>query len=373
MNHRENIRGGDWVKVFKDLKNIMNQVTGTTHKPQAYSQNGQRCENRLDTDTRAPLRTEPVRLLYHRSLIKEREMKSAYDRILSGLESWNGSINLGNVQRDLVSDIFYAVLEDNPQLFHVDKKFTLQYTASNTTLKPSYNVDSRSAAVIQSQLDAIVNKLRKQMTGNRFEDERIIHDYVASTTKYAHSNKGDPRYHRLSGALLENLAVCEGISYGTAYLMDELGIPCCVISGNLRSSTESHAWNLVRLSGNYYHVDVTNDISDDGPQYVYLNLSDRQLMQTHQWNVHTECTDESRRYLGENGCVVDDLDEVKTLLIRRLREGNMETSLYFPSEHGYTIDDVMKVAGKVMGSAGRGGSYEVSMRGKVFTVTFRMC
>ena len=54
--------------------------------------------------------------------------------------------------------------------------------------------------------------------------------------------------------------------------MDALDIPCKIIH-----STEQgeHAWDLVQLDGEWYHVDVTFDGgSGDNPGYAYFNVPD---------------------------------------------------------------------------------------------------
>ena len=56
--------------------------------------------------------------------------------------------------------------------------------------------------------------------------------------------------------------MCEGYARGFKYILDELGIPCVLISGtatNSNGETESHAWNYVELEGKWYAVDVTWD------------------------------------------------------------------------------------------------------------------
>ena len=57
------------------------------------------------------------------------------------------------------------------------------------------------------------------------------------------------------GAFVNHNAVCQGYALAFKVLMDRAGIPCCYVS----SDAINHAWNMVRLDGNWYHVDVTWD------------------------------------------------------------------------------------------------------------------
>ena len=68
--------------------------------------------------------------------------------------------------------------------------------------------------------------------------------------------------YSIVGALTEGRAVCEGYARSFKYIMDELGIPCVVVSGtgkNSKGETEAHAWNYVQVDDNWYAVDVTWD------------------------------------------------------------------------------------------------------------------
>ena len=57
-------------------------------------------------------------------------------------------------------------------------------------------------------------------------------------------------------------AVCEGYAKSFKYLMDELGIPCIIVTGeskNSKGNIEKHAWNYVQIDQRWYAVDVTWD------------------------------------------------------------------------------------------------------------------
>jgi hypothetical protein len=56
------------------------------------------------------------------------------------------------------------------------------------------------------------------------------------------------------GALVYGLAVGEGYAMAYKTLCDELGIECVVVLGALGAN--AHAWNIVRVGGDYYHIDA---------------------------------------------------------------------------------------------------------------------
>ena len=101
----------------------------------------------------------------------------------------------------------------------------------------------------------------------RAEKIKVIHDWLVKHIRY------DTTYHQhnASATLSNGLAVCSGYAALFMAVMDELGIPCMVISGTTINSSNGsgHAWNAVQMeSGWWYYVDVTwddpivNDTSD---------------------------------------------------------------------------------------------------------------
>ncbi len=64
-------------------------------------------------------------------------------------------------------------------------------------------------------------------------------------------------YRRLDTVLLRGVAVCQGYAVAYEYLLDRIGIDCDVVV------SASHAWNVVVIDGELYHVDVqTDDIGE---------------------------------------------------------------------------------------------------------------
>jgi transglutaminase-like putative cysteine protease len=85
------------------------------------------------------------------------------------------------------------------------------------------------------------------------------------------------------GALLSGRAVCEGYSRAAKILCELAGLECYYVVGTCDSSAvnEGHAWNLVNIDGEWYHLDVTwNDGSgtDD-----YFLVTDRFMALSRKW------------------------------------------------------------------------------------------
>ena len=122
-----------------------------------------------------------------------------------------------------------------------------------------------------------------------YRKEKAFHDYLVRNVVYdskAQMKKvegGD--VYTAYGALVEGSAVCNGYAEAMKLLCDLSGVECRMISGTVDG--ENHAWNLVSIDGEWYHVDVTWDdpVPDGGDRvmYDYLNLSDKEMKADHKW------------------------------------------------------------------------------------------
>ena len=57
------------------------------------------------------------------------------------------------------------------------------------------------------------------------------------------------------GALVENCADSKGIAAAYSALCNAAGIECVIVNGTVNG--EVHSWNIIKIEGNYFHVDVS--------------------------------------------------------------------------------------------------------------------
>ena len=128
---------------------------------------------------------------------------------------------------------------------------------------------------------------------NDLEKETAIHDYIVNNTSYDYDNyiKGTLPEQSFTdyGVLVLGKAVCEGYSKAMFRLLNMAGVQCYVVKGT--ANGESHAWNIVKINGNYTEVDATFDdpVTTNGKKilsYRYFDLSDEQMARDHQWDLN---------------------------------------------------------------------------------------
>ena len=123
-----------------------------------------------------------------------------------------------------------------------------------------------------------------------YQKEKVIHDYLVKTIVYDHealnsANHIDEAFNVL-GPLLKKRAVCWGIACAFKLLCDYCQIKSFVVIGNTipRQGDAGHAWNMVKINEETFHVDVTWDIKEKGDIsfcYDYFNLDDKLILANH--------------------------------------------------------------------------------------------
>lgn len=115
-----------------------------------------------------------------------------------------------------------------------------------------------------------------------YENLLVIHDYLVSNVEFGENSDGvDGAY----GALIKGKAKCAGYTESFKTLLDMLDIENKVVKGY--KDGEEHVWNLIKLDGEWYHVDVTlNDLasSAEAVSHKYFNLTDADMGLDHIWD-----------------------------------------------------------------------------------------
>ena len=83
------------------------------------------------------------------------------------------------------------------------------------------------------------------------------------------------------GALVRQEAVGEGFAMAFKALSDELGFDCRIVTGYVDDMV--HAWNIVSLGGDYYHIDVAMSALN-GIETAFLKTDDDFLEMLYLWD-----------------------------------------------------------------------------------------
>jgi len=140
----------------------------------------------------------------------------------------------------------------------------------------------------KEKVHAILNEIKetrdsivKSLNGIDYNKIMHAHDWIINNLQYE-QNITNNNVYNLYGALIEKSAVCEGYAEALKYILDEVDIPCVLVSGtatNSEGKTERHEWNYVQLYGKWYAIDSTwDDPVVKGTGYVSDSIKHRYFL-----------------------------------------------------------------------------------------------
>ena len=209
----------------------------------------------------------------------EPDLQGLYNQIYANAVQLTDSFTpVVSVDLERIKRVFEAVYNDHPELFWLETSFSGKYLEDGTcveiTLNYNETVKDLSAAreMFLGQAEIILSQARK--LGSDYERERYVHDALAKRVEYDLSSRMNQSAY---SGMVTARTVCAGYARAFQYLMQQLGIPCYYCTG---FAGEDHAWNIVRLAGEYYNVDVTWDDTAE-LTHDYFNRTDAEYAPTH--------------------------------------------------------------------------------------------
>lgn len=193
-----------------------------------------------------------------RSALTDEELE-LYDEILEAVGSFKERIPLktdASVYERVLEiirfeQIAYTQISNrrsqiNPETQLFDVVFEYRFTADELS---RMNMASENAA------KKIMEGVTEDM--DDYEKLKYFHDYLVLNCE----NSTDDRYaDTVYGALVKKKALCEGYAKAFSYLCCLAGIENVIVTGE---TYVKHMWNMVKLGGNWYHVDITWDNPGD--------------------------------------------------------------------------------------------------------------
>ena len=138
--------------------------------------------------------------------------------------------------------------------------------------------DGYSAALFDFLLE--LNQTTADMSD--WEKSKFVYDLIIDRTTYEAQSSDAVNKHEGSslGPLAAGRARCQGYANAYQLCMWATGVECYMITGVAGPENGPHAWNIVKLNGQYYLSDVTWDDGDGVPTaYAYFNVSTAEFVQ----------------------------------------------------------------------------------------------
>ncbi len=189
--------------------------------------------------------------------------------------------------------------EEGRRIFHPpgDHDMTLYDTSAIKAAwaagDPS-GLSEKDAAIYGACETVFLKEIKESMT--EAEKELALHDYLVGHSEYDRkalgNGAGREDNNNPYGPLVKGYGICLGYATSFQLLMDLAGIECITVVGASSGSSQDHAWNMVKLDGDWYCVDTTWDdpVTSMMPgisfvEHTYFNVTSQFMVDTdHQWD-----------------------------------------------------------------------------------------
>ena len=333
--------------------------------------------------------------------------KSVYDVVLGAINDFRDEItdipgSLTDVQAQRIVDY---VQRDHPEIFwfqhgatyffdaatHIVSRITFEYCMTREEAK-------KRGEKIEMSLKAFLSSINDSMSDYEVTlrvYENIIglvdYDTVGLERQTTTVVPGVPDDLRsIYGVFVNKRAVCAGYAKATQYLLNLCGIECAYVT------SDTHAWNLVKLEGDYYHLDTTwGDLSNTkkdntrAGEIVYdcFCITSKELSRLES---HTptdimmlpDCTATKCNYHRRQGLFFETYDfaRVRNIVSESVAQNRFDISVKFVSQSicneakrdlidNGKLREIIQFA-NLKSSSRVSGSFSYSTNENIFTITF---
>ncbi|MCM1329370.1 MAG: hypothetical protein NC253_07995 [Ruminococcus sp.] len=274
-------------------------------------------------------REEIIRPYSYRVMTDEKYIY-IYDTLVTAIDKRRTNINFSGVMAITIDDylaVYQQLYNDEMNMFFLDPKFQYAENVSTKTLTAavmSYKHSSETIDSMEAEIETEVNRVLSGITPemSQYDIVKYFHDYICENIVY--DNEAD-NCSNIYGAFVGKRALCQGMAKAFSYLCSKVGIETLTITG--MSDGLPHMWNMVKLGGEWYHIDPTYDNADNANygryvRYDYFCVDSETIRAKRTIDgtdyEYPEATATRCNYYVKNGLVGTDLDSVKKILTEQV-------------------------------------------------------
>ncbi len=219
--------------------------------------------------------------------------------IYNGMLNMSESIDLSTIvpTRESLAAAVADIVYSSPELFYVGSGYAIQTRGDDVMgIKPTYTKTPAEVANMRVTYEAALGEIvAGAPTGSDFDKLLYLHDYFVLNYTYDHSLTIRDAYTFFA----QKTGVCQAYMLGLIAAAERLGIETIPVT----SDAMMHAWNMVKLDGAWYHVDLTWDDGGSLPN----SISYRYFLQSNNGIVAIDADrDEAKRHRDWSAAEVAD-------------------------------------------------------------------
>lgn len=280
---------------------------------------------------------------YFNRLTKKEQL--IYCDMYNGIRNFESKVLIVNsiVSISVFERIIEAITNDNPQLYYFDqRKIEVISNGSDFFVMLYYFFAYKECEILNKQIESAVNSIISNLNlssvQDEYEKEKLIHDALSTQVEYDFESIDSIDVYRFAyahsivGVFITKKAVCDGIAKAVKLLLNTVNMNCIVVTGrSLLEKSNAHTWNIVRINGQAYHLDVTWDLTKftrNSICYDYFNLSQYEIQKDHNdFQDIPLCTQTAENYFVKTGLDFVDKKSAMIYLDNLIKAGRKQ--IYF--------------------------------------------
>ena len=184
----------------------------------------------------------------------------------------------GILTNDEMQAVWRTMRQDCPEFYWFSTRIWMLGNELWACIDDEY-ADGERRAELRTKIELAALECDQYLNGKMSQTELAvsINDYLAANVTYAYEADGvTPSNavwaHNIVGWAEQDFGVCETYAESYAYLCGLFGLDCWTVNGVAAQSgaMSGHAWNILKLDGEWYNVDVTwNDgFENSSPVFI---------------------------------------------------------------------------------------------------------
>lgn len=273
---------------------------------------------------------------YSYKMLNNEKYTYIYDAIVTAVDRRRTDITFSDVMGITAEDylaVYQQIYNDELNMFFIDPKIQYAVQSSTRTVASAVLIYKHGAAEITRMEDEIDKEVNRVLSGikpnmSQYDIVKYFHDYICENIVY--DDKAE-NCNNIYGAFVGKRALCQGMAKAFSYLCGKVGIETLTITGD--ADGIAHMWNMVKIGGEWYHIDPTYDNAESPTygQYVrydYFCLDDDTIYSKRdiykQDYEYPKASSERCNYYVRNGLVGSDWDSVREILTEQIVQSAKE-------------------------------------------------